>query len=199
MSKWRCCPFQNQRSLVSHTPAQPQQQRHLPSSSRWIAKITRLHAQIASLEQLLAVHEQAVLEQAERNAQLYAQSAVLAERHRLARDLHVSVTQSIYSTLLFADAGRLALQAEQTTVAAENLREARQMAGNRSAEMRLLLYELHPPELVEEGLASACSRPRLEAVESRTGLQVKFTVAGTIDLSPEQEGQLYKIVPGSTQ
>lgn len=155
-------------------------------------EITRLHAQIASLEQLLAVHEQAVLEQAERNAQLYAQSAVLAERHRLARDLHDSVTQSIYSTLLFADAGRLALKAEQTTVAAENLQEARQMAGAALAEMRLLLYELHPPELVEEGLASAL-HTRLEAVESRTGLQVKFTVAGTIDLSPEQEGQLYKI------
>ena len=155
-------------------------------------EITRLHAQIASLEQLLAVHEQAVLEQAERNAQLYAQSAVLAERHRLARDLHDSVTQSIYSTLLFADAGRLALQAEQPTVAAENLREARQMAGAALAEMRLLLYELHPPELVEEGLASAL-HTRLEAVESRTGLQVKVTVAGTLDLSPEQEGQLYKI------
>jgi NarL family two-component system sensor histidine kinase LiaS len=41
-------------------------------------------------------------------------------------------------------------------------------------------------------LASAL-HTRLEAVESRTGLQVKVTVAGTLDLSPEQEGQLYKI------
>ncbi|MEZ4621522.1 MAG: sensor histidine kinase [Caldilineaceae bacterium] len=154
--------------------------------------IARLRSQVAGLEQLLGVHERVVLEQAERNAQLHAQSAVLAERHRLARDLHDSVTQSMYSTILFTDAGRLALEADQRAVAAENLREARGMAGAALADLRLLLYELHPPELAEEGLAGALHN-RLEAVELRAGLQVTFSAAGTLELSPDHEAELYKI------
>lgn len=110
----------------------------------------------------------------------------------LALNVKIRSLNPSISTIPFADAGRLALQAEQPTVAAENLGEARQMTEAALAEMRLLLYELHPPELVEEGLASALHN-RLQAVESRTGLQVKFTVAGTVELSPEQEGELYKI------
>lgn len=154
--------------------------------------LARLRSQVAGLEQLLGVHERVVLEQAERNAQLHAQSAVLAERHRLARDLHDSVTQAMYSTILFTDAGRLALEADQRTVAAENLREARKMVGAALADLRLLLYELHPPELAEEGLAGALHN-RLEAVESRAGLQVTFSATGTLALSADQEAELYKI------
>lgn len=101
-------------------------------------EVIRLRSQVAGLEQLLGVHERVVIEQSVRNAQLYAQSAVLAERHRLARELHDSVTQSIYSTILFTDAGRLALAAEKSAVAAENLQEARRMAGAALAAMRLL-------------------------------------------------------------
>lgn len=155
-------------------------------------EVVRLRSQVAGLEQLLGVHERVVLEQSARNAQLYAQSAVLAERHRLARDLHDSVTQSIYSTMLFTDAGRLALAAEKPLVAAENLHEARQMAGAALADMRLLLYELHPPELAEEGLVSALHN-RLAAVEARAGIQVALTVAGEVDLPPTLEHELYQI------
>jgi signal transduction histidine kinase len=159
-------------------------------------EVARLRSQVAGLEQLLGVHERVVLEQSAHNAQLYAQSAVLAERHRLARDLHDSVTQSIYSTMLFTDAGRLALAAEKPLVAAENLQEARQMAGAALADMRLLLYELHPPELAEEGLISALHH-RLAAVEARAGIQVALHVsgvmAGEVDLPPALEHELYQI------
>jgi len=129
------------------------------------------------------------------NARLYEQAegrAVLAERHRLARELHDSVTQSIYSVILFADAAHLALTAQKTAVATDNLREARQMAGTAIADMRLLLYELHPPELAEEGLVSAL-HTRLDAVESRAGLHVDLNVSGEVDLPLELESELYKI------
>lgn len=155
-------------------------------------EVIRLRSQVAGLEQLLGVHERVVIEQSVRNAQLYAQSAVLAERHRLARELHDSVTQSIYSAMLFTDAGRLALGAEKTAVAAENLDEARRMAGAALADMRLLLYELHPPELAKEGLVSALHH-RLAAVEARAGIQVALNVSGEVDLPPALEHELYHI------
>ncbi len=133
----------------------------------------------------IAIEKARLHEQAEENA-------VLAERHRLARDLHDTVTQSIYSVILFADASRLALEAEKAAVAADNLREARQLAGTALADMRLLLYELHPPELADEGLVSALHN-RLEAVESRAGLQVAIDLSGELDLPLALEGELYKI------
>ncbi|MBV7337460.1 GAF domain-containing sensor histidine kinase [Chloroflexi bacterium TSY] len=129
------------------------------------------------------------------NARLHEQaeeSAVLAERHRLARELHDSVTQSIYSVILFADATRLALKAAKTTVATENLQELQHMASTALADMRLLLYELHPPELAEEGLVSTLDN-RLNAVESRAGLQVSLDFSGKMDLPLALESELYKI------
>lgn len=129
------------------------------------------------------------------NARLHeqaAESAVLAERHRLARELHDSVTQSIYSVILFADATRRALQVEKTAVATDHLGELRQMADGALADMRLLLYELHPPELAEEGLVSILHN-RLNAVESRVGLQTNLNVSGEIELPLALESELYKI------
>ncbi|HMP57383.1 MAG TPA: histidine kinase dimerization/phosphoacceptor domain-containing protein, partial [Novosphingobium sp.] len=48
-------------------------------------------------------------------------AAVLEERNRLARELHDSVTQALYSIVLYADATRLALAAGKQPVASENL------------------------------------------------------------------------------
>jgi signal transduction histidine kinase len=58
--------------------------------------------------------------------------------------------------------------------------------------MRLLIYELRPPVLEEEGLVSAL-QTRLEAVESRAGLETEFNVEGQIRLDAKIEGALYRI------
>jgi signal transduction histidine kinase len=56
----------------------------------------------------------------------------------------------------------------------------------------LLIYELRPPVLEEEGLASAL-QSRLEAVEGRAGLETTFEAEGETRLDPEVEGALYRI------
>jgi PAS domain S-box-containing protein len=134
------------------------------------------------------------------HAQLHQQAeklAVIEERQRLARELHDSVTQSIYSVTLYADAARMALAAGKQNVAAEHLQELRNMAREAMLDMRLLIFELHPPVLEKEGLAIAV-QTRLETVEARSGLQSALHVAGQERRLPLIiEEDLYRIVQES--
>lgn len=131
------------------------------------------------------------------HAQLHQQAeklAVIEERQRLARELHDSVTQAIYSVTLYADAARMALAAGKQDVAAEHLQELRSMAREAMLDMRLLIFELHPPILEKEGLAIAV-QTRLETVEARSGLQSVFHVEGQESRLPLAiEEDLYRIV-----
>jgi signal transduction histidine kinase len=129
------------------------------------------------------------------NAQLYEQAqqvAVLEERQRLARELHDSVTQSLYGVTLYAEAAARLLTADEAQLAAEHLREVRQTAQEALREMRLLIFELRPPVLEQEGLVAALE-VRLEAVEGRSGLGTEFHVEGAIHLEPDFEEGLYRI------
>lgn len=120
--------------------------------------------------------------------------AVIEERQRLARELHDSVTQAIYSITLYADAARMALASGKQDVAADHLQELRHMAREAIMDMRLLIFELHPPVLEKEGLATAV-QTRLETVEARSGLQSAFSVTGKEQRLPLFiEEDLYRIV-----
>ncbi|MCP4168549.1 MAG: hypothetical protein GY759_22020 [Chloroflexi bacterium] len=118
--------------------------------------------------------------------------AVLEERNRLARDLHDSVTQSLYSLTLYAEAASRQLAAGAYDVVGEHLRELRKSAQQSLQEMRLLIFELRPSVLEELGLETAL-RSRLEAVETRAGLKATLTVSGEGALPPEIEVGLYRI------
>jgi signal transduction histidine kinase len=106
---------------------------------------------------------------------------VIEERQRLARELHDSVTQALYSVTLYAEATRMAMSAGKQDVAAENLGKLQRMAREAMIDMRTLIFELHPPMLEEEGLAAAL-QARLASVEARAGLEAEICI--------EQEGQL---------
>ena len=117
---------------------------------------------------------------------------VLQERNRLARDLHDSVTQSLYSVVLFAEAGRRKLtagQIEQATTYLERVNDTGQQA---LKEMRLFIHKLRPLALQEEGLDRALQQ-RLKAVEGRSGIDHELIVEGRLDLPPDMEEALYHI------
>ena len=120
------------------------------------------------------------------------QLAVLAERQRLARELHDSVTQSLYSVTLYANAAVLALAAGKHEVTAGYLQELQETAQEGMRDMRLLIFQLHPPVLETEGLVAAL-QARLAAVEGRAGLQPEFRVEGERRLPIAIEGELYWI------
>ena len=121
-----------------------------------------------------------------------ARLAVLEERQRLARELHDSVTQSLYSVTLYANAAVLALAAGRDAVVSGYLEELQETALEGMRDMRLLIFQLHPPVLEAEGLVAAL-QARLAAVEGRAGLQTHFRVEGERRLPIAVEEDLYWI------
>ncbi|HBY96094.1 MAG TPA: hypothetical protein DEP84_19415 [Chloroflexi bacterium] len=129
------------------------------------------------------------------NARLYQQAeqlAVVEERGRLARELHDSVTQSLYSLTLFAAAGRRVAAAGDLVRAQEYLAQVGETGRQALKEMRLLVYQLRPVVLEQEGLVGALQH-RLDAVEKRAGLETSLVVAGIIELPVIVEEGLYRI------
>jgi ligand-binding sensor domain-containing protein/signal transduction histidine kinase len=121
-------------------------------------------------------------------------SAVSAERSRLARDLHDSVTQSLYSLTLFIEATRELTEAGKLDQAKHGLARGADTATQALKEMRLLVYELRPLALKEEGLIGAIQH-RLDAVERRAGVDTSMQVDGEIDvqLPDEVEEALFRV------
>ena len=119
--------------------------------------------------------------------------AVMEERQRLARDLHDSVTQSLYSLSLFSRAAREAAEDDDADRLQRNLTEVERNTLHTLREMRLLLYELRPADLEQEGLVRAIEL-RLNAVERRANLQLDARLDELTGLSPSQEAELYHIV-----
>ena len=129
------------------------------------------------------------------NAQLYAQAeqtAITSERSRLARELHDSVTQLLYSVTLYAEAAAELLDSGETETAAGHLRELRDTAQEALREMRLLIFELHQPAIGQAGLAAAL-QARLDAVERRGGIHAELQVEGSEQMSRPAQAELYNI------
>lgn len=120
--------------------------------------------------------------------------AVVEERNRLARDLHDSVTQSLYSVTLFAQAALDRAGAGDLGQTERSLVRVVATAAQALKEMRLLVYELRPLALEEESLADALQK-RLDAVERRSGTETRLIVEmnGDLNLPNGVEDELYHI------
>lgn len=119
-------------------------------------------------------------------------AAVVQERQRLARELHDSVTQLLYSQVLFSGAGLKELLRGNQPLAEKHLARIEQAAQQALKEMRLLVYELRPSDELNEGLAAALER-RLDAVERRTGVMAQLIVNGEARLDHATSMSLYRI------
>jgi signal transduction histidine kinase len=104
---------------------------------------------------------------------LYAQISEVAaqeERKRLARDLHDSIKQQIFSMNVSASAAMAHLD-NNPSATREALLDVKQSAQEAMVEMRALLQQLSPAPLEKAGLLDAL-REQCEALSYRTGAQV---------------------------
>mgnify|MGYP005836641035 CR=1 FL=1 len=128
------------------------------------------------------------------NARLYEQSrdlAIVEERNRLARELHDSVTQSLFSIVLNAEAAN-ALLARDVDRARQTIERLQEVAQDALAEMRSLIYELRPPHLGEEDLESALQR-YADIVQRRYQIPITMRLTGETPLPRDLEQSLYRI------
>jgi signal transduction histidine kinase len=129
------------------------------------------------------------------NARLRRQAErllVVQERNRLARELHDSVTQSLYSVTLFAEAGRRTALTAGNEETAEYFAQIGRTGRQALKEMRLLIHKLRPSILSKEGLVRALQQ-RLNSVEGRAGVKNQLIVKGETKLSPILEDALHQI------
>lgn len=157
-----------------------------PTEVNYFDKQEELDLLLSVGEQIGGVVESATLrEQAER-------LAVSEERNRLARALHDSVTQSLYSVTLFAEAGRNLAEAEAYQRASHYFDDVLQTGQQALKEMRLLVHNLRPSALEQDGLVRALQH-RLNAVESRAGVHHQLIVEDDLNLPANIEEALYHI------
>jgi PAS domain S-box-containing protein len=126
-----------------------------------------------------------------------AQAVAAAEtRQAIARDLHDSVSQTLFSVTLQVRTAQAELRKAglgKDHPAATALAEVTELNQGALVEMRALIFELRPGALAEEGLVAAVSK-HAAAVAAREGIGVDVTgPADRLPLSPEAEEQLYRL------
>ena len=124
-------------------------------------------ARAFSNQTMLAIENARLRERAE-------QLAILSERDRLARDLHDTVTQTLFSASLIADV-LPTIWEKSPEDGIFGLEELRQLTKGALAEMRTLLFELRPASLItaefDHLLQQLC-----DAFNSQTRIPVDLTI-----------------------
>lgn len=132
--------------------------------------------------------------QAERAA-AERQAGTLAERQRLAREVHDTLTQGFASIAMLLDAARDDLP--PGSPAARRVEQAMRTARDNLAESRRLVHALRPAPLDRTHLAEAV-RELTTRLAEETGTEVYTVVTGRpAALPPSTEGELLRVVQES--
>ena len=116
----------------------------------------------------------------------------LAERQRLMRDIHDSVSQKLYGLVAVTEAALAGIEAEVEVDYGQVLSRISDNARQAVKELRLFLFQMLPIDLEKDGLVSVLHH-RLAAVEGRADIKVRFLADEPIALSKRKEVALYYI------
>ena len=103
--------------------------------------------------ELAIEHNQQLVDELQSTQQKLKELAVVEERNRLARELHDSVKQEVFSISMQLSAARTALS--ENDKAYHSVAEAERLARQAGAELTTLIHELRPPSLERRDLSAA--------------------------------------------
>jgi signal transduction histidine kinase len=118
--------------------------------------------------------------------------AAAQERSRLARELHDSVTQTVFSMTLAVQTAQVLLAKDVSQVAAQ-LDRVVELARNASREIQTIVKQLRPASIAAEGLPAAL-RAYLAERQARDGLIAHLDVKGEAQWPENVTLGLYRIV-----
>jgi signal transduction histidine kinase len=138
----------------------------------------------------VAIHTARLLDRTRSQAQL-------DERRRLARDLHDSVVQRLFSMRMQAAAlrGQADRPDPDPALVCSGAEELGELAQSALSDLRRLIFELRPLDLAERGLVEAVEA-HAASLQARTGLAVELQAPADLrlDLDLDAEEDLYRIV-----
>lgn len=128
------------------------------------------------------------------NARIYRQSQELAafeERQRLARELHDSVSQTLFTSSAMAESA-LRRWDKDLRRSHELLEEVHHLTITALSQMRILLLELRPESLIKVSLQQLFTQ-YLEPIQSRRGFKLEMQIDDGPPLPPNVQIAVYRI------
>jgi signal transduction histidine kinase len=157
-----------------------------------IVCIRRQAEQASAHNQRLLADLQVAHRQLQDHAAQLEELAVVHERSRLARELHDSVTQTVFSMTLAVQTAQVLLTKDVSRVAAQ-LDRVVELARNASREIQTIVKQLRPASIAEQGLAAAL-QDYLGERQTRDGLIANLEVTGEARWPENVTLGLYRIV-----
>src|SRR5216684_1588501 len=123
-----------------------------------------------------------------------ADAAVQQERTRVARDLHDTVAQTLYGISLSAARVLALFERNETGQVQSVVEDLLHLANDGQTELRTLLHDLRSdqPLPLQDGLTGALAS-LVTGLESRTGSQVRLSLADEPDLANTTKAALIRI------
>jgi signal transduction histidine kinase len=134
------------------------------------------------------------------NANLYEQSrelSILAERNRLALDLHDAVSQKLFGLVLSAESARTLLASDPGSVH-DQLVRLQTLAEEALEELRALVFELRPPDLERDGLGGAL-RKHVEVLRRVQQRDIELAVPDGLPGDPVRDREVLRIAQEALQ
>jgi signal transduction histidine kinase len=148
------------------------------------------------LIEMLAVHAAIAIDK----TRLYERSrelSIVEERNRLARELHDSVTQKLFGVTLTAESAATVIERD-TAEAKAQIQRLQQLAREAMEELRSLIFELRPPEVETEGLATAL-RKHVDVLQRVHGHAVKLRLEGDAPPNGSADAEVLRIAQEALQ